>query len=304
VSSERVVVTLGFHSETKQLQNYPTKIMKKTHFILFLILHSSFSILHLQAQAWTKEAGKGFYKADMTAIVTDNVFNNNGIIVPIVATSGFYSAALYGEYGLTNDLTVVANIPVFVSNSLAAFKIGTLSYPTTSSSGFGDVDLGVRYQLYKGGVAVSGILMLGLPTGTALNTTSAPTGDGEFNQLVKVAVGTGTATWWTQGAVGFNFRSGNNSNEFRYDLEVGWKLFDKKLLAILKINGVESMNNGSRGENPLGLFSNNVGYLALGPELLYYATPKFGLSLKLGGALKGRNVQAAPSIAFGIFADM
>jgi hypothetical protein len=269
---------------------------------LLLVVHCTWSIVNANAQAWTKDQGKAFVKADVTSIQADQLFDNSGNnIKPAFFPLGYLSAGIYGEYGVSNDVTVFGNIPLFVKNTLSKTA---LLLPEVSNSGFGDIDLGVRYQLYKGDVAVSLNLILGLPTGNAKNADKLNTGDGEFNQILKLAVGTGKDNWWTQGAIGFNNRSGNFSSEFRYDLEVGWKLFNKKLLAMLKINAVESLNNGTELRNPYGLFSNDVGYIGIGPEFLYYATPKMGIAFRATGALKGRNVQAAPAIAFGVFLDL
>jgi hypothetical protein len=274
-------------------------IKKITLFLLFCTI----ALTNIQSQSWTKEAGKGFYKIDLTNISSDNLLDNAGNIVPARSQS-FLASSLYAEYGLATDFTVVANIPFLVQNNVSETKIGTLTLPALSNGGFGDVDIAFRYQLYKKDFALSANLILGLPTGDAKNIYGLNTGDGEFNQMLKIAAGTGKGNWWAQGALGYNHRGTGFSDEVRYDLEVGWKLYNKKILAILKVNGLESFNNGIVKENPWGLFTNNVGYLGLNPELMYYITPKFGAILKLGVAAKGRNVQAAPSISLGIFADM
>ncbi|NJN34426.1 MAG: hypothetical protein HC817_09425 [Saprospiraceae bacterium] len=74
---------------------------------------------------------------------------------------------------------------------------------------------------------------------------------------------------------------------------------------MLKINGIESLNNGSAAATDSGLFSNNVEFLGVSPELLYFVNAKktFGVSARLGAALKGQNVLAAPSLSVGVFAN-
>ncbi len=270
------------------------------NFNIFLFLIFLAMPMLSTAQAWTKSKKSGFYKLDYSNNPAEQVFDNKGKLVPI-RTLGNNVTSFYGEYGVSDKLTLVAYMPFLVRNSLAA----TITQPAISVNGFGDTDLGVRYQLYnKNGISASGNLLLGLPTGKGTQADGLIMGDGEFNQLVKIAIGTGKKRWWTQGAVGFNNRTNAFSDEFRYDLEFGYKFFNDRLLTILKINGVESLNNGTVKETTTGLFSNNVEYIGVGPEFLYYANKKknIGVSLRLANGFKARNVQAALTTQLGIIA--
>jgi protein XagA len=285
------------------------KLIQKASLFLFISFLSTPSVS--TAQAWTKSKNNGFYKLDFSSIRATDVFDSKGEVVGF-RTLGNYITSFYGEYGITNKLTAVAYVPFFVRNTINATKgrqTGNIIEPAIVNNNFGDVDLGIRYAIFnKKGVSVSANILLGLPTGDAKQTDGLFTGDGEFNQMLKIAVGTGKKKWWTQGALGLNNRTKGFSDEFRYDFEFGYKLFNDRLLAIFKINGIESLSNGTSTEKAAatGLFSNNVEYMGLGPELLYYINKKktIGASFRIAGALKGQNVLAAPSIAFGVFAEL
>ncbi len=101
-------------------------------------------------------------------------------------------------------------------------------------------------------------------------------------------------------------RTEDVSDEFRYDAEFGYSFFQRRLLTIFKINGIESFYNGSFPVNPVGLFSNNVEFMGIGPEFLYYlnAEKTLGLAVRVAGAAKGKNVLASPSFSFGMFLEM
>ena len=261
----------------------------------------------LTAQAWVKSKGHGFYKLDFTFIKANQVLDARGEIVPF-RTLGNYSSNFYGEYGLTDKITVIGFVPFYVRNVMNETKgvqTNNIIEPAIVNNNFGDMDLGFRYQLPIKNVAVAANLILGIPTGDSEQPDGLFTGDGEFNQLLKIATGTGGKRWWTQGALGFNNRTKGFSDEFRYDFEFGYKFFNDRLLAIFKINGIESFNNGSAKVALTGLFSNNVEYAAYGPELLYYANAKksIGISARLGRAVKGQNILAAPSWSLGAFAE-
>ena len=260
------------------------------------------------AQAWPKSKGSGFYKLDYSVIKATDVFDKTGKVVPFRTLTN-HITSFYGEYGITDKLTVMAYVPFFIRNTVNATKgaqTGNIIEPAIANNNFGDVDVAFRYGLYnKNGISVSANVFLGLPTGDAKQADGLFTGDGEFNQMFKIAVGTSKTKWWTQGALGFNHRTLHFSDEFRYDFEFGYKFLNDRLLAIFKINGIESLNNGTAKEASTGLFSNNVEYAGIGPEFLYYINKKknIGASFRIAGALKGQNVLAAPSIAVGAFAE-
>jgi protein XagA len=281
-------------------------LIQKLNIALFMVLLNAPSLS--TAQAWTKSKGSGFYKLDFSSIRATDVYDTKGDVVPF-RTLGNYITSLYGEYGVSEKVTLIGYVPFWVRNTINATKgiqTGTIIEPAIENDNVGDVDLGFRYRLYnKNGISVSANVFLGLPTGNAKQKDGLFTGDGEFNQMVKIAVGTGKTRWWTQGALGFNNRTKGFSDEVRYDFEFGYKFLNDRFLAILKINGIESLNNGTAKAAATGLFSNNVEFLGLGPEFLYYVNKKknLGASFRIAGALKGQNVLAAPSIAVGVFAE-
>lgn len=261
----------------------------------------------LYAQAWTKSKGKGFYKLDFASIRAKNVYDLNGEIAPF-RTLGNYTASFYGEYGITSKWTAVVNVPFYVRNVVNETKgrqTGKIIEPGIMNNNIGDMDLGFRVSLPVKTFAMSANILFGIPTGDARQTDGLFTGDGEFNQLLKISAGKGKTRWWTQGSLGFNNRTNGFSDEFRYDFEYGYKFFQDRLLVILKLNGIESFENGTIQAARAGLFSNNVEFAGIGPELLYYthSNKKFGLTARFTGSLKGQNVLAAPVTALGLFAD-
>jgi protein XagA len=251
-------------------------------------------------QAWTKDKGRSFLKLDFTSITGNKLFNDKSEVVDFRDYS-FNTASFYGEHGISNKLTVVGYIPFLQSNTIK--KSSTES--KVSNSGFGDVDLGFRYALSKEKFPLAITVMLGIPSGAHTDENQLYTGDGEFNQIVKLASGVGKGNWWLQGGIGYNNRSKDFSDEMRFDAEFGYKLLKSKLLAMLKFTGVSPLDNGKAPLSATGLFSNNVSYFAPAIELMYYIKPKYGVAFRGAGASPAsRNVQATPSLSFAFFADL
>lgn len=275
-----------------------TQTILEMRFILIL----TFAILTTTtsySQAWTKEKGKSFLKLDFTSLTGNQLFNDKSEVVDFQEYS-FNTVSFYGEYGITNKLTAVGYIPLLQSNSLKESALG----PEASNAGFGDVDLGFRYAISKEKFPLTLTVMLGIPSGNNTDENQLYTGDGEFNQMVKLASGVGKGNWWLQGGVGFNNRTENFSDEIRFDAEFGYKLFQNKLMAMLKFGGVSPLDNGNAPLTTTGLFSNNVAYFAPAIELMYYIKPKFGLALRGAGASStSRNIQATPSLSLAVFGN-
>jgi protein XagA len=277
----------------------------KLALFLFLLLCMVGIQSELGAQAWTKNKCKGFYKLDFTGNNAVNVFGDKRKLVASPQINN-YTASLYAEHGLTDKVTVVAYVPFWVNNSLSSSD--SISIPANESNGsFGDVDLSLRVALPVKTIAMSVQAQLGLPTGDSKNANGLLTGDGELNQMIKLWAGYGKTRWWIQSAVGFNNRTEDFSDEIRYDFEFGYKFLKGRFLTTMKINGIESLDNGDARVIETGLYSNKVGYLGLNPEFLYYVNQKknLGIALRFGNTIpsRGRNVLAATSYALSVCSE-
>lgn len=170
------------------------------------------------------------------------------------------------------------------------------------NNSLGDIDLGLRYGLFaKNGWSVMTAVILGLPTGDFENPDLLFTGDGEFNQQVRLEAGYGKSRWYATGYVGFNNRTESFSDEIRFEAEFGHKFWDNRLLTGVKLSGIQSLQNGNPTGSSNGLFGNNVEFLSPQVFLAYEHKEKLGIMAQVSGATSGRNVLAAPAVAFGVY---
>lgn len=269
------------------------------------------------AGPWPKPKGAAYLKVYEFWLRFDEHYTSNGRI-DRNATLGLYNTALYGEYGITNRLTVFGNAPFFsrnVINSQVSGTRGDVLIPGEAINGPGDADLGLRYGLTGSGspVALAASLTLGLPLGNSAGgeQRNLQTGDGEFNQLLLLEAGRGFSLGKDNNAyvsvfAGVNNRSNGFSDEFRFGLEGGFNLLDRRVWLIGRLAGSESFFNGNTAEttSSTSIFSNNAEYLSLGGEINVYVTRKIGLSAGVAGALSGRIIAAAPAYSAGIFLDL
>lgn len=284
------------------------KISMKKHLIFFIAL-VGFATQLLAGGGWTQPKGQGFLKISQGALIADQYFTPAGDLVDIT-TTGLYTSAVYLEYGLTERLSTVAYVPFFVRSTLNKVEVvdsnGALldQEPGDELNAFGDVDLSIKYGIItEGPLVLSAALTLGLPLGeqSGGDTQLLQSGDGEFNQMITLELSQGLASgfYWTLLA-GFNNRTNNFSDEFRYGGEIG--LVKNKWIPIVKVYGIASFMNGDDAFVPNNdVFGNNIEFLSITPELNYQMNDKMGLSVSAGFAAFGMRVLGNPNYIAGIY---
>lgn len=257
---------------------------------------------------WPQPKGKGYFKLGHYSIISDAYYSPNGEIIDI-ATAGIHISSIYGEFGFTNRLTGIAYLPFFsraTLNEQKSGRTGNIIAEGDELNSFGDADIGIKYGLIVNKpIVVSVGLTLGLPLGkpSGGSTGVLQTGDGEFNQIVSIEASRSLnkGKSWISGLIAYNNRTENFSDELRFGLELGTKI-GTKWFADVKIINVNSLNNGSDLETPSnGIFSNNIEYLAITPELSYQWNEKYGVTGAVGFAASGKRVLASPSFSVGVF---
>ena len=282
-------------------------------FILCIFISVSSS---LAGGPWPQKKGKGYFKLSEWWIIFDAHFTEFGQQDPNV-TTGVFNTNAYAEYGLSNRLTGLLNGTLFSRNYMNNLVSGTTGEILTegeSLNSIGDIDLGVKYAISKPGskIPVSASLILGLPTGkTGKGTQGAlQTGDGEFNQMIQVDAGLGLeivkpVSTYISTYVGFNNRTNEFSEEFRYGGELGLGFLKDRLWVIGRLYGVKSFENGATSANitSTSIFANNTEYFSSALEVNLYLNKKLGVSVSTASASSGQIIAAAPSFSVGVFYD-
>ena len=276
--------------------------MKKFALILFL---NAVVILCYAGGGWPQPKGQGYFKLTQNYIGSSSFYNPDGEIIDITQTNLFTTSA-YAEYGFTNRFTGIIYFPFFVRNTLNEVRYnqsGKVS-PGDEVNSIGDADVSFKYGLIVNKpIVVSATLLFGLPLGKTAGGTSQilQTGDGEFNQMIRIDASHSfyPKAFYASVYVGFNNRTQGFSDEVRVGGEIG--VTYKKFIPILKINVVQSLFNGDSEVAQNGIFSNNTEYISPTLELNYQLSEKIGISGSGGFALAGRNILASPNWSLGAY---
>lgn len=280
---------------------------------IFVALFMFSSIALFAGGGWPKPKGQGYFKLGYWWVLADKHFTDTGLLDPNT-TNGIFTTSLYGEYGFTDRLTGVLYFPFFSRslfyNSVSA-TTGELIEPGEALNALGDTDLGLQFGLITNKpVVLSASLLFGLPTGNPAGGTDGrlQTGDGEFNQFLKLDASTSFSfgeqvSSYVSVYAGVNNRTNGFSDEFRYGVEWGAGFFENKVYAIARLYGIESFQNGlsTAPPNSTSLFANNTEFLTVSPEIAYQFNEQWGVTASFATALAGRIIFANPSYSFGVF---
>ena len=265
---------------------------------------------------WTKGKGKGFFKLSEWWIIADQHYTDEGKIDPNV-TNGLFNTSIYAEYGITNRLTGIVYFPVFsrayFNNQISA-TTGEVLKQGESINSIGDTDISLKYGIIQGKkIVMSSSLMLGLPLGNSSGGTEGnlQTGDGEFNQMLRVDISTafqlGKVNTFYSVYCGINNRSNGFSDEFRWGVEAGFLAWNERIIAVGRLYGTQSLNNGNTDNNLNGntsIFANNSEFTSVSGELSYKLSNRVGVSAGMATALSGKIIFANPSYTLGVFLDI
>ena len=278
----------------------------------FLIITTLFFTSTIYAGGpWPQLKNNGYIKISEWWIISNQHYTDQGLIDPNL-TNGIFNSSIYAEYGLTNRLTATVYFPFFSRayfNNTVSGTTGETLIPGEAINSLGDTDISLTYGLLQGPVVVSASLTLGIPLGkdTGGSQGTLQTGDGEFNQMIRLDAGTGfqvgNLSAYASVYGGYNNRTEGFSDEIRFGVEAGVTLFKNRLTAIARLYGIQSLNNGIEGqrENSTSVFANNSEHLTFGPELAYNISNNWGVSAGFGTALSGKLIYAATSYNVGVF---
>ena len=278
-------------------------------YTLALLLGTLLLVQPTHADGWVLKRGRGFYKVGYRMVRATQYYEPNGNRIQIPTLSD-YTFSFYGEYGLTDGITVLAYVPFFeriTLNQQVGRTSGFVFSEGDAESGIADPIVGARIGLIQDGPTVlSATFRLGLPFGNDTQPNGLLTGDGEFNQIVTLEAGHSfyPIPAYATASAGVNQRTQGFSDEVVYTLEAGYTVAERFTLAA-KVRGVEPLRNGDPtvgGQR--GLNGNDQRYLAYGAELIYTHRDTYGLSVGVESVTRAQNVLSAAAFSAGLFVKL
>jgi hypothetical protein len=259
------------------------------------------------AEGWTKKAGTGYYALDFRFLSSTKYHNSAGDNVDINRINDL-ALNFYGEYGITDNLTVKLNFPFYkildseVSSDNNAMPINP------DNKGAGDFDFGLRYKIKSfGQTTLAASITLGIPVSTDdiySKSDKFALSDGEFNQIIGFEVGHSLFPLpaYISGSVKFNNRNEGYSDQILAGIEGGYKL-DKSLLLNLRLSFLKSLKNGDKivYNDLIPIMANNQEFISLKFGAFYNFYKNIGFASTAVFGLAAKNVLSAPVFSVGIY---
>ena len=209
------------------------------------------------AGAWTMNQGGLYTKLSYNRYVTDSIFGPGGGRNALPNKAKFYdnNVTFYGEYGLTDRLTLSASLPY--KNLRSSYwrdyeedDQDKREYVVKRYHGGGDVEVGLKYGLLQTPF-VGAVQFLYKNAGLYTSRETVMPGNNQSDYEVRLLAG--KSLWPFPGycgaEVGYRFRTKAPSDEFKYLLEFGMDI-TQKLSLRLKLDGTKSMHNAQRVSAP------------------------------------------------------
>ena len=249
---------------------------------------------------WVKKK-RGFYgKVSVGSLRSNRYYSLTGTLNDQGAQFRQTSVNLYAEYGLTNRLTAILNVPAWRSNRFAT---------TGRTTGIGDAMVELKYGLLTGKIPVAVSVAPSLPIGKSralvadVNTPGSlinlPIGDGELNVWTRLYASLPISSRaYVSFDGGLNLRTQGFSNQYTAGAEVGYKVgrvWVNGTIRQLATIGTPNPNKGSF------VYGEGLAYLGYSVGAAVPITSTISLTVDYANLLSGqRNVYAGATLGVGL----
>jgi hypothetical protein len=283
-------------------------------FTLLLLLTTSAQSVEAGGP-WPREKNKGYAQLGFTYLGYSKFYNQDGDVVNMRRNVTDFTAQAYIDFGLTDRLTMMANLPFkYVATSEKIANTDTVSFTDTVPNGtlFGlnTVMLGFRYTIINKKVKFAAGLNGEANVAKYDSLTTLRTGPSTFVVHPYLSVGGSfyKDKFYSLLDVGYRVRLQDYSDEVDFNFELGFT-WNFKTYFIANVAGRFSMSDGSYYNNvtaihPNGrdlhtsLYPNNQQYLGYGLKFIQKIKKvHINAGVYLG---TGRMVAAVPSYNLGV----
>ncbi|QXP66280.1 hypothetical protein [Polaribacter sp. AHE13PA] len=277
-----------------------------TNFLFLFLTISAFS-----QGPWTQEKGKLYTQLSFTTIPNyDKFFGDPDYSINGEITDN--TIQIYGEYGITNNTTLIVNLP------FKLISVDNLSYMdpaiycivdcskniNENKTSLGNIEIGVKHNFYKKDWLLSGQLSVEANTSSFYENSGIRTGYDAFTFSPLFLAGKSFSNSYLQSFIGAKIRTNNYSSNFKFGGEYGYKVF-KNIWIIGFLDLEKSFENGDI-ELPdinriTSLYVNNQEYGVVGLKAIGEFSDNFGVTASLPAAFYGNNVAKQVALTVGVY---
>lgn len=257
---------------------------------------------------WTQNRKGGYAQLSLSTISSNLLYNNSGGSYQLYRNVRDNTLQGFFEYGLTDKLTLIGNIPVkLVATGTETFNAETslvsIPFPAGDLEGLGNISAALKYKLIDASWKLAAQLRADANTSTADVTTGLQTGYDCWSYQPSLLAGISRKAWYGFISAGITLRSNYHSESFNATAEGGYGFFKQKTYLILVLDLDKSfLNDSTQREDYLktGLYVNNQEYFSYGIKINQSIGEHWNINGSLLGAGYGNLVAKAPSYNLGV----
>ncbi|UCG53039.1 MAG: hypothetical protein JSW58_05650 [Candidatus Latescibacterota bacterium] len=293
------------------------------HVVILLFVVAS--ARDISAQAWVMPQGEYFFKLSGSYLSSTKEFNSEGERLEIYkedasridASFRDITFTAYLEYGLTDDFTLVADIPfkILTSEETELAGPGTARKITRTNGGLGDLRVLVRAPILRRPFALSAQGGASVPMGYEQipDNQGPPLGTGEIDGEFHLHAGLSLhpIPAYLSGGAGYRLRGGELHDEILFNVEGGYTL--GSLFVKFRFEGIKNTHNppdvfGGTVVTPIPGGGGAINNVIVGDQDIYKFLPTLSFSLtdrlavtgELFHTFDGKNTVAGTAYAVGL----
>lgn len=263
--------------------------------------------------AWVQKKRGYFFKLTGGYLYTTEEFDSSGAVQNIregdegITNTSYKEVSLTGylEYGLTDRITMVANLPFKIVTSKrteASTSDGPMRDIEVVTGGLSDLTLSARLLLAGRATPLSIQAGVKLPLGydAAPPNEGAPLGSGEVDVEGHVMAGAGL--WpiraYVTGQIGYRIRSGSGiADEYLFQVEGGFTP-GNWLAKVTLEGGYSAETPGDQESSTVSVTNQDI--LKIIPTVAYRFHSRFAVGAEVFHTVSGRNTVTGTTYAAGI----
>ena len=253
----------------------------KYNLLLSIILSLTTSIAYGQSP-WVFGGGHGYNHISIgTLLKYDQVFEGNlKNLSDLEGQLSEFSIQSYSDIGLGRKFGATISLPFNMIKS-------SLEVPSSSGrvegslSGFGNAEIGLKYNFFEKAILVTGQVSISLPLSARDLESGLQTGYDATAITPYISIGKGLGKSYVYGYIGHEFTNNDFNDNLKLGVEYGYKFFSK-LWTIAAFNMKEPTRKTDKVLDDrieeTRLFVNNQYYNSLSIKLIYEINEKVGIN--------------------------
>lgn len=274
----------------------------------FIILYCTVFLIsnQLVGQAWTRAQGGGYAQLGLSTITYNSLYGDGDVDdIMLNREVSDRTFQIYGEYGLTDKLTISTSIPIKILETNEMLE-PTSFFPNPLENGeltaLGNVSLAGIYKLpqTKNWVATAK-MRLDMNTTSYEAETGLRTGYDAWGFAPSLNGGYGSRYFFATSELGINLRTNNYSHQFFANFQAGLNI-NQIVFLISTLEILQSFENGNFDDGnaiQTGLYLNDIQFIAFVNKIGVFPIKNLGLWASVGGG-RGNLVARSPSLSFAV----